>query len=278
VTVAVLVRVHHRMADLEICVRTIRRRWTDRAYEVLVVSNGTAVGIPVPDAVRRDADVVEVAANPGHLAGNALLLREGLSRLSGRTTHVVLLEADTWLFSDLLVSRYLERMTGEGAVWASAAWLDRYDSLALDFAVADIAFLREHPRIFAFDQHPESHVAEVLDQVGGRYLWIEELMPVHVPRILRRLIPDGKGRFRSFPEGPMVTHHVEDLPGGLLQKMQEANIATGRMEFDVAMNVDPARARQKLVRLRRLARLAPRSAWVRRRRRRSDRLEMSRTP
>jgi len=263
--IAVLVRTHHRMQDLEVGLAAIRRHWSRHDYHVLVVSNGLAAGIEVPPGVRESgAEVVELSENPGHLRGNSQLLREGLRRLPREAEHVVLLEADTWLFSDRLVDLALERMARDRAVWASATWLDRYHSVAVDFAVADARYLREHPEILDFERHPETRIASGILRHGARYVPLPELMPVHVPRFVRSVLPAQGGRFRSFPDGPMVTHHIEDLPGGLQEKLAEANYTIGAREFDVPMEKDPVRERHRRRRILALARLSPRSAWFRR--------------
>lgn len=262
----VLVRVHDRMRDLELCLQVIRDTWKRRRWPVIVVSNGLARGIRVPESVRAAADeVVELEENPGHMGGNAQLLREGLRRVPGDATHVVLLEADTWLMDDALVERYARRLDAEDAVWASAAWHERWQSLAVDFAVVRADFLRAEPAVAEFTAHPESHVAGLIRSRGRRYLLISELMPVHIPKLMRRFWNPSGGRFREFPEGPMVTHHVEDLAGGHEEKMARANAAAGRRIFAIRTPDDPEAERRRIRRIRRLARLTPRSSWWRRR-------------
>ncbi len=262
--VLVLLRVFDRIDDLRVCLRLIREGWTRNRYQVLIVSNGREAGHAVPRELLGDGvELAELTDNPGHALGNSRLLMHGVAQLPERASHVVLLEADTWLFDDALIVRYLDRMERSGAGWASAAWLERFHSLALDFALLDADILREHPGLLDFELHPECHVANVLNDLGVGYELVKELMPVHVPRLVRELLPHTAGRFRCFPEGPMVTHHVEDLPGGMEQKLREANWTAGKAWFEVSAPGDIPRENRRLRRGQRLARWAPRSGWLR---------------
>ena len=262
----VLIRVFDRTADLEICVECIRRLWTRGDYEILVISNGESSGHPVPDSVRKVARVISLPENAGHREGNSQLLREGVARLSERAEYVVLLEADTWLLDDALIETVTRRMRERDWVWASAEWEGRYHSLALDFAVVSADLIRREPGLLEFGPYPESEVANFLRGKGLGYGHIPELMPVHVPKAMRRFHTEHGGRFRAFPEGPMVTHHVEDLAGGIEEKKRIANRAAGRAVFDVRDAGDLGSERARLARLQAVARRVPRSDWFRRKR------------
>jgi len=257
----VLVRVFDRMPDLELNLGIIRRHWTRHACRVIVVSNGLSAGHAVPAACRALADeVLELPYNAGHVEGASQLLQAGLPRLGPRAGHAVLIEADNWLFSDALIADYRERMRRRQAVWASAEWIERHHSLAVDFAIADIAFLQAHPQVLRFGRNAETHVCNTLHDLGARYLFIREGMPVHVPKSLRALHDPYGGRLRSFPRAAMVTHHVEDLPGGMAEKQAFANAVLGRREFELPG--DPLALRRKLRAIEWLARVAPRSRWI----------------
>jgi hypothetical protein len=259
----VLVRVFDRMADLEVNLGLIRRHWTHHDCRVIVVSNGLAAGHRVPAAARALADeVLELDTNAGHVGGAAQLLRAGLPLLDASAACAVLIEADNWLFSDVLIESYRLRMAREGAVWASAEWVERHHSLAVDFAIADIGFLQAHPQIFDFARSAETHVCNTLRDLGANYLLLTECMPVHVPKSLRKLHDPYGGRLRSFTRAQMVTHHLEDLAGGLIEKMARANVVLGRREFDVPVPGGIGRERRKLRLIEWLARVAPRSRWI----------------
>src|SRR5258708_7460206 len=108
--IGVLLRVHDRMADLAVCVDLIRKYWTRDRYHLVVVSNGLSEGHLLPEVVRTAADhCVELAHNSGHLHGNAQLVLAGLPHIPAACRYTVLLEADTWVFSDELVQTYARR-------------------------------------------------------------------------------------------------------------------------------------------------------------------------
>lgn len=258
----VVLRVHQRMEDLAILVDLISRHWTLPRH-LLVVSNGAAAGHRVPDSVIRAADrVVELDHNAGHIGGNAQLLQAAVPLIPGDCPVTLLLEADTWLFDDRMLRPYLDLLEAGRADWASAHWLDRWHSQALDLALVRSAVLRAHPELLEYTKHAECHVANRLDALGLVRLPIAELMPVHIPALMRRFWNRWGGRFRCFPEGPVVSHHTEDLPGGMARKLAEANRTLGREEFPGLPPEDWAAARRRIRRLRALARLVPRSAWV----------------
>lgn len=264
----VVLRVHTRMADLETLVGIIGRHWTLPRH-LLVVSNGAAAGVAVPERVQQAVDdVLELAHNAGHIGGNAQLLQAALPRIPQDCPYTLLIEADTWLFDDHLLRRYLERLEHTGAAWASAEWQDRWHSVALDLALVRTQVLREHPELLDFRQHAECSVANRLDALGLARLPVTELMPVHIPALLRKVWNHWGGRFRCFPEGPLVTHHSEDLPEGLRTKRAEANRTLGRAEFSDVPAEYWAAARGRITALRKLARWVPRSAWLKRKKHR----------
>jgi hypothetical protein len=262
--IAVLLRVHDRMADLAVCVDLIRKYWIRDRYHLVVVSNGRPAGHALPESVRAAADhCVELAHNPGHLQGNAQLILAGLRHVPAECRYTVLLEADTWVFSDALVQKYAGRMAAANAVWASAEWIEKCWSLGLDFAVVETAYLQGHPATFNFTADAESWVCNRLRADGRRFLYITENMPVHQPKVLKFFRECHGGRFRSFPLGGMVTHHVEDLPHGLETKKYLANVCLGRREFPLGDLPAIRRAHQRLRLLMTLAACVPRSRWYR---------------
>jgi len=268
--IAVLLRVHDRMADLAVCVDLIRKHWKQEPYHLVVVSNGLAAGHPLPASVRAAADhCVELARNSGHLRGNAQLLLTGLRHIPAACRYTVLLEADTWVFSDALVQKYARRLAAAHAVWASAEWIEKCWSLGLDFAVVETAYLQAHPATFNFTADAESWVCHRLRAEGRRFLYITENMPVHQPKVLKFFLERHGGRFRSFPRAGMVTHHVEDLPHGLESKKYLANVCLGRREFPLGDAQVIRREHRRLRLLMALATCAPRSSWYRPKRRKT---------
>jgi hypothetical protein len=212
--------------------------------------------------------VVELQSNPGHLEGTSQLLQAGIAAVPEACRWTVLLEADTWIFDDTLLRRCMQRLEQEQRVWASAIWMEKYFSLALDAAIVETAFAQGHPDLFAFREPPgpEAWVHEALHRAGQEPLYIEEHMPVHVPAALRHFYNPYGGRYRTFVRARMITHHVEDLPGGLLEKKRIANQVLGRREFDVPWDDDWRQCQQRLRVEESLRRWVPRSTWFRKRR------------
>ena len=263
--IAVVVRVYDRMADLDVALDLIRRRWTRRPVHVIVASNGLTAGHAVSDAARGRADqVVEIADNPGREAGAARLILDGVARVPAGIRHVVLLESDAWVLDDRVLDRHLTAMERSGAAWTSARWIERWSTRALDLALADVRALRAHPG-WLDGPELEARVAGGLADAGLVASDLLEAMPVHRPRLLARL---GLGsRRHCFPALPMVTHHVEDLRGGIVEKMAIANACAGTRVFDVADAGDRWR-RGRIALDEFVSRIAPRSSWWTRPRRR----------
>ena len=251
------------MEDLKVCLSVIRKFWKSNPYHVLVMSNGLADGHVVPPECSALADeTIEVPTNPGHLKGNAELLKEGIARVASDCDHVILLEADTWIFTDRIINKYLKRLREEKAVWASAEWIEKYNSLGLDFVIADQHFLRANPKIFDFTEHAECYVCNYLRTHSAKYLFVKECMPTHLPKVVRRFYNPFGGRNRSFSRALMVTHHIEDLSGGLAEKKALANIVLGRMEFETPLHINIKKDKLKLRLAETIAKLAPRSKWI----------------
>ncbi|WP_157693542.1 hypothetical protein [Opitutus sp. GAS368] len=262
--IGVLLRVHDRMADLAVCVDLIRKYWNRDRYHLVVVSNGRPAGHRLPESVRAAADrCVELERNSGHLQGNAQLVQAGLGHIPAECRYTVLLEADTWVFSDALVQKYVRRLAAANAVWASAEWIEKRWSLGLDFAVVETAYLQGNPQTFNYTTDAESWVCHRLRAEGRRFIYITENMPVHQPKCLKFFGQRHGGRFRSFPRAGMVTHHLEDLPHGLETKQYLANVCLGRREFPLGDEPTIRREHRRLRMLMTLAACVPRSRWYR---------------
>lgn len=265
-----LVRVFDRIEDLRVCLGVIDAWWTSGPYYKLVVGNGRAGGFPIPpDAAALADEVIELDANPGHRGGSSQLLLAALARVPDDCRYTVLLEADTWIFTDAVLRRYMKLMDERDAAWASAEWIEKHWSLALDAAVVRTSYAKGNPGIFDFPTQAESWVANCLLDGGQRFLYIREHMPVHRPRAMRTTYDVYGGRFRSFPAGRMVTHHIADLENGLEAKKLKANICVGERVFDVGDEEVIAREHRRLRRVNALARICPRSRWLRKKARRA---------
>lgn len=230
--VAVLIRVYDRIEDLKYNLQIIRDTWRLNDYYVIVVSNGKSKGYDVDEESLELIDkFVLLEHNAGHRKGNSQLLMEGMKYIPDSCDFTLILEADTWLYGDVLISKYANLLAhSPDKVWASADWYDKYYALATDIALIKTDYIKNNPGIFDFELFPECHIANFLRETNSGFIWIRENMPVHVPSYVKYgypYVPNIKeGRFYVFPESRMVTHHVEYLAEGMIQKKRYFNIVS----------------------------------------------------
>ncbi len=262
--ICVLIRVYNRLEDLGVCVETIRKYWQSNDYHVIAISNGVKAGFLIPAATKRLCDqVVELADNPGHIGGNSQLLMEGAKCVPDDCPYTLILESDTWVLSDAIIARYVNLMEEQGVVWASAEWIERFYSLALDFAIIDTKFMKANPEIFNFKENAEKTVCNYLMDHNAKYVYVRENMPTHLPRAMKFFFSSFSGRMKQFTASKMVTHHLEDLKGGIEEKRRLANIAAGGIFFETGDTADILKEHCKLKWIERLVRIFPRSRWFR---------------
>lgn len=237
--VAVLIRVYDRIEDLKYNLQIICDTWTENDYYIIVVSNGQSNGFIIPEeSLSRIDKTVILEHNAGHRKGNSQLLMEGIKYIPGDCDFTLILEADTWMYQDTLISKYIKLLSDSEAVWASADWYDKYHALATDIALIKTDYLRSNPGIFDFELFPECHIANFLRDTNDGYIWIRENMPVHIPSYIiykYPYVPNLKEkRFYVFPKSKMVTHHIEYLKKGIHKKKQYFNIVADTDYFQDA--------------------------------------------
>lgn len=260
--VSVLIRVYDRLEDLDICLELIKKNWTKNRYEVIVVFNGKSKGYILNNEIKEKCDkLIELEENAGHVLGNAQLLREGLKEIDLNSEYVIILEADTWIFTDEIIDKYIIKMDKENFVWASAEWIKNRWSLALDIAIIEKNFLINNKEILNFSVHPEAFVCNYLLERKEKFLYIKEHMPVHRPNMIKKLYNGYGGRIREFPKAKMVTHHIEDLEKGILTKKSIANEIFGLRYFDVDIKINVNSRKLKLLLF--LMKICPNSSWLR---------------
>ncbi len=265
----VFIRVCHRMEDLHILVDIIRKHWSNGRYYILIASNGKSLGYDIPPEVKGSVDkIIELQDNLGHKAGDSMLLQSGLQFIPDSCEYTILLQADTWIFDDGLIRGYIEKLRRTSSAWASAEWIEKYWSLAVDFAIVNTSFLKSNPEILDFTEHPESSVCSYLLDNSQNFIYIDECMPVHRPNIMKSFHNAYGGRFRSFPKAKMVTHHIEDLPNGIQDKKLMANICLNRYVFEQGNRFRISIGHLKLRAIMALASVLPRSRWFKERIRR----------
>lgn len=222
--ICVIIRVYNRIQDLECNLEIIRKTWTQNDYYVIVSCNGEQDGYLMTDKIKSLSDkIVRYEGNSGHLQGNSLLLLQALPYIPSDCEYTLLLEADTWLFQDLLISKYVEKLRKENAVWASAKWYDRFHSLATDFAIVNTDFLINNKAVLEFGIYPETYVASYLHSKGASWIYITENMPVFIPSYMKSYPFAPRGRFYVYPFSRMATHHVEHYKDGMQSKKKNFN-------------------------------------------------------
>jgi len=227
--IAVLIRVYDRIEDLKYNLQIISDTWKNNDYYIIVVSNGKNNGFDIlPESLPLIDKLVILEENAGHRKGNSQLLMEGIKYIPDECNYTLILEADTWMFGDNIISKYTGYLNKSAAVWASADWYDKYYALATDFAIIKTDYIKQHPGIFDFELFPECHISNFLRDTEDGYIWIKENMPVHVPSYVKLgypYVPNIKeGRFYVFPKSKTATHHIEYLKGGMSQKKRYFNI------------------------------------------------------
>lgn len=228
--ITVLIRVYDRIEDLKYNLQIISDTWKSNDYYIIVVSNGKSKGYDIPvESLPLIDKLVILDHNAGHRKGNSQLLMEGAKYIPQESEFTLILEADTWVYCDAIQKKYAELLSAKpDCVWASADWYDKYYALATDFAIIKTAYIKGNPGIFDFELFPECHISNFLKSTKSGYIWITENMPVHVPSYIDYkypYVPNIKeGRFYVFPQSRMVTHHIEYLKEGMIQKKRYFNI------------------------------------------------------
>lgn len=250
--ITVLIRVYDRIDDLRYNLQIIADTWSNNNYHVIVVSNGKSKGYDIPSESLPLIDrFVILEDNAGHRKGNSQLLMEGIKYIPENSDFTLILEADTWVYGDDIISKYTKLLSqSSNAVWASADWYDKYYALATDFALIKTDYIRKNPGIFDFELFPECHISNFLRDTNAGYIWIKENMPVHVPSYVSYkypYVPNIKeGRFYVFPKSKTVTHHIEYLKGGMEQKKVYFNIISNVDYFPEAKVANKAWSRFKM--------------------------------
>lgn len=265
VKVTVLLRVYNRIDDLISNLRLIRNKWRSYDYYILVAFNGEKDGYSLPDIVYSLADkVLVLPENAGHLKGNSQLLVESYHHIPSETDYLILLEADTWVIDDCIIKKYIEKMKEYSIVWASSEWNKVSWSLGIDLALVDFKRIRDfYINLFSFEKNPEQWVACYLRQKGLRFIYIKELMPVHIPKLLNIFLKFKDKRINIFLKAKVITHHVEQLKKGVYKKYAYANAIMKEEFFDTDIKISFFKLNifYRLIYL--LCYIIPQSSWFR---------------
>lgn len=260
--VCILIRVYNRIDDLEHCINIIRDTWALNQYHIILVSNGENNGFNIPDSVIKKCDqYVNLNNNVGHFNGNSQLLLAGLNYIPTDCKYTVIVEADTWIYGDQLITKYIKKMADEKAVWASAQFYRYITNVATDFAIVDTSFIGANPEVFTFTGTPEYYIGEYLTLNQYKFIYIRENMPVNLPKYIRKYPFAPTGRFFVFPSGKMVTHHVESLKGGMEEKKLHFNVVADTDYFNLKKKVIKKAFKAKMIFWITLSALIPYKSW-----------------
>lgn len=225
--IAVIIRVYDRIEDLKYNVQIINDLWKEHNYKIFIVFNGKSNGYILDSFIENKVEkIITLDENAGHLEGNSQLLLEGMKYINlNLYDNLIILEADTWIMGDKLITKYIDKLNYRNAVWASSEWVENRYSVGVDFAIIDAKFISEHYKnMFKFTTMAEMWMAEYMLSISAKFIFIKELMPVHRPSLIKAIYNADGGRIRVFPFGNMVTHHIENLNGGLEKKKELADI------------------------------------------------------
>lgn len=233
--ICVIIRVYDRIEDLENNLNIIRKTWNSYDYELIVVSNGKSNGYNLTSNIYVLSDkTVELEKNAGHLMGNSQLLMAGLNNININSyDYIIILEADTWIYTDNIINKYINLLNISEAVWASALWYDRFYSLAVDFAIIKSSFLIDNINIFNFKEYPECAISNYLFDKRVKYVYMVENMNVMLPGYIKSYPYAPHGRFNIFPYSKMITYHIEDLKNGMEDKKSFFNLICGYNFFEI---------------------------------------------
>ncbi len=261
--VSVIIRVYDRIEDLEKNLHIIATLWELHDYSVTVVFNGHDAGYKLTDTVKDHADkIITLEKNAGHLKGNSQLVIEALKQADDDSDYTLLLEADTWLMGDGLIDRYINKMEHTETVWASSEWVESRWSLGLDFILLKTPFVRRaDPTLFDYETRPEMYVCEKMMENHYPFTYVKELMPVHRPSAIKDIYHADGGRLRLFPRAKMVTHHIENLAGGMAQKLYLADVCYGKPFFTQTPKLQLRLHNLGYRLLELILKIVPRSAW-----------------
>ena len=266
--ISVIIRVDDRVSDLEKNLYIISKLWLLHDYIVTVVFNGGNDGYELTGIVRNlSSNVLSLEKNAGHMKGNSQLIMEALRQLQADTDYTILLEADTWLMGDDLIDKYIRIMSETDYVWASSEWKESRWSLGLDFILLDSKFLsNNYSLLFDFEDKAETYICEQMLRHNFQFTYILELMPVHAPKLMKTLYRALYGidvdRLMLFPRAKMVTHHIENLDGGMEKKLYLADVCYGKPFFTKSTKTT-LKLHNLLYRvLELIIKLTPRSTWI----------------
>ncbi len=226
--IAVIIRVYSRVEDAKALVQIIKDFWNMHNYTLFIAHNGKKDGYVLDDETKDKAEVIEFNTNTGHRTGARDLVQKGYAYIKENCEfdYVLFIESDFWLFDETLIDKAIQ----SGKDLATSIWIEKRQSLGVDFFLVKKEFIDVHPNILDWDKSPETDMRDQFNKAQGSLFIFEELRPIHAPSLMRKTLKNflknthyEGGRFRLFTKAKAISHHVEDLQYGIQTKKAIAN-------------------------------------------------------
>lgn len=268
--IAVVIRVFSRIEDTLGLIHIIREKWTSHNYTIFVSHNGRKSGFVFPENSLQGVTLIEVEENLGHLGGAGSLVYAAFDHITEDFDYAIFIESDFWVLDENLI---LEPLTSDFDV-ACTIWVESHKSMGVDFFILKQSYLAKNKELLNWGKSshaerifPENIVAEYYVKTQAKVHIIQSLRPIHVPKLetkLMRILPvkdsyDNR-RFRLFPKASVVTHHIENIPNGIVTKKQIANALA---QEEIFKDVTPYTLRFMEKNIQQIARFFPQSSWFR---------------
>lgn len=118
-----------------------------------------------------------------------------------------------------------------------------------------------------FTYYPECWVSNYLENHHVKFFYIGELMPVHLPSYIKKYPYASRGRFYIFPNGKMITHHIEDISNGIEEKKFYFNVISESSFFETTFKKNISFEMFKIKMFRLLTSFFLRRSWYSKRKR-----------
>jgi len=268
--IAVVIRVFSRIEDALGLIHIIREKWTSHNYTIFVSHNGKKSAHIFPENSLHGVTLIEVEENSGHLGGAGSLVYEAFDHITEDFDYAIFIESDFWVLDENLI---LEPLTNDFDV-ACSIWVESIKSMSVDFFILKQSYLAKNKELLNWGKsshteriYPENIVAEYYIKTQAKVYIIQSLRPIHAPSSMRKLVkvlPAKNslcgGRFRLFPKASVVTHHIENIPNGIVRKKQIANALA---QEEIFKDVPPYTLRFMEKNIQQIARFFPQSSWFR---------------
>lgn len=225
--IAVIIRVFSRIDDALALIHVIRQNWITHNYTLFVSYNGRGNGHIFPDGSLNGVQLIEFSSNSGHRTGAQDLLLASFDYIDEQFDYAIFTEADVWVLDENLI---LEALASDCDI-ATTIWVESRQSMAVDFFVIKQTYLAKNKELFNWKSlSPETAFSNYLTQHQASIHIFNSMRPIHAPKMMQIVLsflhigkPYNTGRFNLLSKANVLTHHIEDLPNGIVKKKALAN-------------------------------------------------------